>query len=124
MPGNAAPRCAKTATCLAKAPAPSTWCTENGHQFAVDWETGQKTGFFIDQRDNRALLARYSPGRRVLNTFCYTGGFSVYALAAGRRAGALRRLQQEGHCPHRAQRRAWRPTPTATPPTPTTCSAS
>ena len=57
--------------------------TENGHQFAVDWETGQKTGFFIDQRDNRALLARYAPGRRVLNTFCYTGGFSVYALAAG-----------------------------------------
>jgi 23S rRNA (cytosine1962-C5)-methyltransferase len=57
--------------------------TENGHQFAIDWETGQKTGFFIDQRDNRALLARYSPGRRVLNTFCYTGGFSVYALNAG-----------------------------------------
>lgn len=56
---------------------------ENSHQFAVDWETGQKTGFFIDQRDNRALLARYAPGRRVLNTFCYTGGFSVYALAAG-----------------------------------------
>ena len=57
--------------------------TENGHPFVVDWETGQKTGFFIDQRDNRALLARYAPGRRVLNTFCYTGGFSVYALAAG-----------------------------------------
>ena len=57
--------------------------TENGHPFVVDWETGQKTGFFIDQRDNRALLARYAAGRRVLNTFCYTGGFSVYALAAG-----------------------------------------
>jgi len=57
--------------------------SENGHQFAIDWETGQKTGFFIDQRDNRALLARYSPGRRVLNTFCYTGGFSIYALHAG-----------------------------------------
>ena len=57
--------------------------SENGHQFAIDWETGQKTGFFIDQRDNRALLARYAPGRRVLNTFCYSGGFSVYALAAG-----------------------------------------
>jgi len=56
---------------------------ENGHAFVVDWETGQKTGFFIDQRDNRALLARYAPGRRVLNTFGYTGGFSVYALAAG-----------------------------------------
>ena len=51
--------------------------------FAIDWETGQKTGFFIDQRDNRALLARYAAGRRVLNTFCYSGGFSVYALAAG-----------------------------------------
>ncbi len=56
---------------------------ENGHAFVVDWETGQKTGFFIDQRDNRALLARYAPGRRVLNTFGYTGGFSVYALTAG-----------------------------------------
>lgn len=56
---------------------------ENGHQFVIDWEAGQKTGFFIDQRDNRALLARYAAGRRVLNTFCYTGGFSVYALAAG-----------------------------------------
>ncbi|SHI46722.1 SAM-dependent methyltransferase [Hymenobacter daecheongensis DSM 21074] len=56
---------------------------ENGQPFAVDWETGQKTGFFIDQRDNRQLLARYAPGRRVLNTFCYTGGFSAYALQAG-----------------------------------------
>lgn len=56
---------------------------ENGLPFAVDWETGQKTGFFIDQRDNRQLLARYAPGRRVLNTFCYTGGFSSYALQAG-----------------------------------------
>ncbi|RFP64892.1 class I SAM-dependent rRNA methyltransferase [Hymenobacter lapidiphilus] len=56
---------------------------ENGHPFVVDWETGQKTGFFIDQRDNRSLLARYAPGRRVLNTFCYTGGFSTYALQAG-----------------------------------------
>ena len=56
---------------------------ENGNSFVVDWETGQKTGFFIDQRDNRSLLARYAPGRRVLNTFCYTGGFSSYALQAG-----------------------------------------
>lgn len=56
---------------------------ENGHRFYVDWETGQKTGFFLDQRDNRALLARYAPGRKVLNTFCYSGGFSVYAVAAG-----------------------------------------
>jgi 23S rRNA (cytosine1962-C5)-methyltransferase len=56
---------------------------ENGHQFKVDWETGQKTGFFIDQRDNRELLAKYSKDKKILNTFCYTGGFSVYALNAG-----------------------------------------
>ena len=56
---------------------------ENGHTFMVDWVTGQKTGFFLDQRDNRQLLARYSAGRTVLNAFCYSGGFSVYALAAG-----------------------------------------
>jgi 23S rRNA (cytosine1962-C5)-methyltransferase len=56
---------------------------ENGHRFKIDFEQGQKTGFFIDQRDNRALLARYSAGKKVLNTFCYTGGFSVYALKAG-----------------------------------------
>jgi 23S rRNA (cytosine1962-C5)-methyltransferase len=56
---------------------------ENGHRFHVDFAAGQKTGFFLDQRDNRALLARYAPDRSVLNTFCYTGGFSVYALAAG-----------------------------------------
>jgi 23S rRNA (cytosine1962-C5)-methyltransferase len=56
---------------------------ENGHTFLIDWETGQKTGFFLDQRDNRALVARYAPGKRVLNAFCYSGGFSVYALAAG-----------------------------------------
>ncbi len=56
---------------------------ENGHRFRVDFEKGQKTGFFIDQRDNRQLLGTYSKGRRVLNTFCYSGGFSVYALKAG-----------------------------------------
>ena len=56
---------------------------ENGHTFLIDWETGQKTGFFIDQRDNRALLGHYAAGKRVLNAFCYSGGFSVYALAAG-----------------------------------------
>lgn len=54
---------------------------ENGLKFKIDWLRGQKTGFFVDQRDNRSLLRRYSRGRRVLNTFCYTGGFSVYALA-------------------------------------------
>lgn len=56
---------------------------EYGHSFYVDWEKGQKTGFFIDQRENRQLLAHYSKGKQVLNTFCYTGGFSVYAGAAG-----------------------------------------
>lgn len=54
---------------------------ENGHSFIVNWEEGQKTGFFLDQRDNRALLKKYSKGKSVLNLFCYTGGFSVYALA-------------------------------------------
>lgn len=57
--------------------------TENGHLFKIDFIRGQKTGFFIDQRDNRELLARYSKGKAVLNTFSYTGGFSVYAAAAG-----------------------------------------
>lgn len=56
---------------------------ENGARFFVDWEKGQKTGFFLDQRDNRALLGRYAAGRSVLNTFCYSGGFSIYALLAG-----------------------------------------
>ncbi|MCC6600715.1 MAG: class I SAM-dependent rRNA methyltransferase [Crocinitomicaceae bacterium] len=58
-------------------------CKENGLMFEIDWETGQKTGFFIDQRDNRKLLGVYSKGKKVLNTFCYTGGFSAYALYAG-----------------------------------------
>ena len=58
---------------------------ENGHRFIVNWTSGQKTGFFLDQRENRALVGRYAAGRRVLNLFCYTGGFSVYALAAGAR---------------------------------------
>ena len=57
--------------------------TENGLRFHVDWLRGQKTGFFVDQRDNRELLRSYSAGRRVLNMFCYTGGFSVYSLAGG-----------------------------------------
>jgi len=56
---------------------------ENGHKFMANWLGGQKTGFFLDQRDNRQLLSRFSNGKTVLNTFCYTGGFSVYALAAG-----------------------------------------
>ena len=53
---------------------------ENGLKFHVDWLKGQKTGFFIDQRENRSLLERYAKGRSVLNMFCYTGGFSVYAM--------------------------------------------
>ena len=56
---------------------------ENGHKFIVNWTEGQKTGFFLDQRDNRALVGSVSKGRNVLNLFCYTGGFSIYALAAG-----------------------------------------
>ena len=58
---------------------------ENGLKFKVNWEEGQKTGFFIDQRENRDLVRQYSRGRKVLNTFCYTGGFSVAALAGGAR---------------------------------------
>lgn len=57
--------------------------TENGLKFHIDWLKGQKTGFFVDQRENRALLERYARGRNVLNMFCYTGGFSVYALRGG-----------------------------------------
>jgi 23S rRNA (cytosine1962-C5)-methyltransferase len=56
---------------------------ENGNQFLVDFEKGQKTGFYIDQRENRLLLSRYAGGRKVANIFAYTGGFSVYAAAAG-----------------------------------------
>jgi 23S rRNA (cytosine1962-C5)-methyltransferase len=56
---------------------------ENGHKFHIDWEEGQKTGFFIDQRENRKLVAQYAPGRKMLDCFCYAGGFSVYALKAG-----------------------------------------
>lgn len=56
---------------------------ENGHKFIVNWTEGQKTGFFLDQRDNRALVGSLAKGRNVLNLFCYTGGFSIYALANG-----------------------------------------
>lgn len=57
--------------------------TENGLKFHIDWLKGQKTGFFIDQRENRKLLESYSKGKSVLNMFCYTGGFSVYAMRGG-----------------------------------------
>ena len=56
---------------------------ENGEKFLVNWEEGQKTGFFLDQRRNRELVRHYAKGRTVLNTFCYTGGFSVYAASGG-----------------------------------------
>lgn len=63
--------------------ASETVVLENGRKFLVNWEEGQKTGFFLDQRDNRELVGKYAAGRRVLNLFCYTGGFSIYALTAG-----------------------------------------
>ena len=56
---------------------------ENGLKFRVDWLKGQKTGFFVDQRENRSLLEKYAAGKRVLNMFCYTGGFSFYAMRGG-----------------------------------------
>lgn len=56
---------------------------ENGYQFEIDWEKGQKTGFFIDQRNNRAALQKYCQGKKVMNLFSYSGGFSVYAHASG-----------------------------------------
>ncbi len=62
---------------------PDDVAMENGLRFHIDWLRGQKTGFFVDQRDNRSLLEHYSAGRRVLNMFCYTGGFSVYAMRGG-----------------------------------------
>ena len=59
------------------------WSTENGLSFRIDWLRGQKTGFFVDQRENRALVERYAYNKDVLNMFCYTGGFSLYALRGG-----------------------------------------
>jgi 23S rRNA (cytosine1962-C5)-methyltransferase len=56
---------------------------ENGITFSIDWITGQKTGFFIDQRENRKLLSKYAQNKKILNTFCYSGGFSLFALKAG-----------------------------------------
>ena len=60
--------------------------TERGLRFGIDWLKGQKTGFFVDQRENRRLLEQYAGGRMVLNMFCYTGGFSVYAMRGGAQA--------------------------------------
>ena len=56
---------------------------EYGNEFKIDWENGQKTGFFIDQRENRKFLGEMSKGKKILNTFCYSGGFSIYALNSG-----------------------------------------
>jgi 23S rRNA (cytosine1962-C5)-methyltransferase len=64
---------------------PENIAMENGLKFHVDWLKGQKTGFFVDQRENRSLLERYARGRNVLNMFCYTGGFSFYAMRGGAR---------------------------------------
>lgn len=64
---------------------PENIAVENGLKFHIDWMKGQKTGFFVDQRDNRSLLEHYSHERSVLNMFCYTGGFSVYAMRGGAR---------------------------------------
>lgn len=66
-----------------KGGSPENVAMENGLMFHVDWLKGQKTGFFVDQRENRALLERYAKGRNVLNMFCYTGGFSFYAMRGG-----------------------------------------
>ncbi len=63
--------------------------SENGYKFIVDWKTGQKTGFFIDQRENRALVQRYSDTMEVLNLFGYTGGFSVYAMKNARKVDTV-----------------------------------
>lgn len=66
-----------------KGGSPENVAMENGLKFHVDWLKGQKTGFFVDQRESRALLERYAKGRNVLNMFCYTGGFSFYAMRGG-----------------------------------------
>ena len=66
-----------------KGGSPENVAMENGLKFHVDWLKGQKTGFFVDQRENRALLERYAKGRNVLNMFCYTGGFSFYSMRGG-----------------------------------------
>ena len=73
----------KTASLKDKSRSDEFWSVENGLEFRIDWLRGQKTGFFIDQRENRALVERYAKDKDVLNMFCYTGGFSLYALRGG-----------------------------------------
>ena len=87
-----------------KGGSPENVAMENGLKFHVDWLKGQKTGFFVDQRENRALLERYAKGRNVLNMFCYTGGFSFYAMRGGANlvhsvdSSANRRYPSPGFC--------------------------
>ncbi len=76
-------RCADSKTQDRSAQGDEFWSVENGLCFRIDWLAGQKTGFFVDQRENRALVERYAAGKDVLNMFCYTGGFSLYALRGG-----------------------------------------
>ncbi len=73
----------RTGLLCGDAPPPLLEIAENGHRFLVDIAHGQKTGFYLDQRENRALLSRYADGREVLNAFAYTGAFSLYALSGG-----------------------------------------
>ncbi len=89
--------------------------TENGLQFNIDWLKGQKTGFFVDQRENRALLEKFARGKRVLNMFCYTGGFSVYAMRGGALSGRLGRLVGQGRLADRGQHPAELPRRSASP---------
>ena len=81
LPTEYAQNC-KNGYVLGEVPVPYT-VKENGISFSINWITGQKTGFFIDQRENRALLAKYAKGKSVLNTFCYSGGFSLLAIKNG-----------------------------------------
>lgn len=86
LPHKADIREPKTGYLIGEATEGEYWAKENGLEVRIDWLTGQKTGFFIDQRENRALVERYATGKDVLNMFCYTGGFSLYALRGGARA--------------------------------------
>ncbi|MCC8035998.1 MAG: class I SAM-dependent rRNA methyltransferase [Rikenellaceae bacterium] len=75
---------------------------ESGRKFAVDWERGQKTGLFLDQRESRRLVMQFARGRRVLNTFCYTGGFSIFALGGG--AASVDSVDSSGYAVEMADR--------------------
>ena len=92
--------------------------TERGLRFGIDWLKGQKTGFFVDQRENRRLLEQYAGGRTVLNMFCYTGGFSVYAMRGGARA--VHSVDSSSKAVSLTERNVALPTTTATVPLPKT----